>query len=522
MKNIIPQIITILTGKPRYMPKIEWSDKSWTHNAFRLWELVCGRRYGIRAEASISIEKGIVTRQFHSVEASLAYIETCIREALSFKFKFKVVKVYLPVFATPEQNAMLPSQQPYLFAIAFDATGNGGEQIGSSDSFAFTTTGSDRLLWGALCKEDAGTVSSMSYNSVALTQAVAKTYTARTEYATLWYLAGPATGSNTFSGTYSASVNGMLSAMSYSGCKQTGIPDATASGEANATSITVAVTTVANNSWAVWGAYSQRAITAGTNTVVRNGNTRQPACGDNNGAITPAGSYSMTLNIGSGGNVVAMAVASFAPTGATYTIDANAGTFTLTGIATGLLIGINMVASVATFTLTGIANILSFGRVMATTVATFTLTGFDVIFYYGKILIAETGTFVLTGVDAIISSTRTMIADTTSFVLTGIDSIFSVGKTLVADVATFTLTGIDAILSYGRGIIASAGTFTLTGIDATFSKTLTMIAGVGSFTLTFWDIVIRVTGWRNPFSKNTISATNTTKNSESWINQSKS
>lgn len=297
--------------KNRYRPKIEWSNKSIVHNAFRLWELIFGRKIGIRAEASVSIQNGVVTRQFHSVEASLAYIETCIREALSFKFKF--VKVYLPILQTPEQKMLMPSMQPYLFAIAFDNSGSGGYLSKSSESYSFTTTGSDRLLWAAYQKEDAGTVTSITYNSVSLSLAVDKLYTARTEYASLWYLAAPATGANTLAGTYSSAQNGRLVAMSYTGCKQTGIADATGSNEVNAATITTTLTTVADNSWAVFSCYSQRNLTNGTNANIRHGSGTQAAAGDNNTAITPAGSYSITLNIGSGGNVAVMVVASFAP-----------------------------------------------------------------------------------------------------------------------------------------------------------------------------------------------------------------
>jgi hypothetical protein len=297
--------------KNRYQPKIEWSSKSWTHNVFRFWELLFGRKIGIRAESSTAIENGIVTRQFHSWESVFAFGETVIREKLFFKLK--VVKIYLPVLVTPEQQMFLPSMTPYLFAIALDTTTDGGNDVASSDSFSHTCTGTDRLLWGSMSKESAGTVSSMTYNSVGLTSAVSRTYTARSEYATLWYLAAPATGANTFAGNYSASLNGRLVAMSYTGCKQTGIPDATASAESATSPLSVNITTVANNSWVAFSAYSQRLITASTNSTVRQGSSTQCAAGDNNGAVTPAGSYTMTLQYSgaTAGNVTVLA--SFAP-----------------------------------------------------------------------------------------------------------------------------------------------------------------------------------------------------------------
>ncbi len=213
-------------------------------------------------------------------------------------------------------------------------------------------------------------------------------------------------------------------------------------------------------------------------------------------------------------------------------IVASVGTFVVTGVDTTFRVTLSMLASLGQFTLTGFASGLGKGFVLLGSLGTFTLTGVNSTLSLGLKILASVGAFTLTGIDALLAKGKTMIASVGTFTLTGIDSSLKLGLKILASVGTFTLTGVSAILAKGYGIIASAGSFTLTGVSATFRVALSMVASFGSFVLTLQDVVIRVTGWRNPFTKNSISATNTAKNnasatntaknSESWINENKS
>jgi hypothetical protein len=134
------------------------------------------------------------------------------------------------------------------------------------------------------------------------------------------------------------------------------------------------------------------------------------------------------------GKTIVGAVGTFelevAPSLSDVELDAEKGTFTLTGIATGLAHGYKITAAVGTFTLTGgeFVGIPSSSQ---------------------KTLGAETGVFTLTGIDATLArESVTLTAETGEFELTGIDIVggyeFSVetGEFVIDDkTATFTIGG---------------------------------------------------------------------------------
>ncbi len=161
---------------PRY--KVEegvdfaWSSKSWTHNAFRLYELVFGRKVGIRAESTTGVnENGVSWVIVHSFEAAVAYTETLIRNAFRLP-KFKLVKVYIPQLAPAGFGP--PSRGPYMFAIAYDTTANGTNGAAASVTFAHTCTGSNLTLTVHGCQNGIprASASSATYNAVSMTQIV--------------------------------------------------------------------------------------------------------------------------------------------------------------------------------------------------------------------------------------------------------------------------------------------------------------------------------------------------------------
>lgn len=134
--------------------------------------------------------------------------------------------------------------------------------------------------------------------------------------------------------------------------------------------------------------------------------------------------------------------------GPTYTLTAAAGTYTLTGNASGLIASRVLTAAQASFTLTGIAAGLKAGRVLTAAAATFTLTGIDAVLKASRVITAATGTFTLTGNDA-----------TLTYTPAGVD------YTLTAGAGTFTLTGNAAGLVASRVLTADSGSYVLTGID---------------------------------------------------------
>lgn len=193
-----------------------------------------------------------------------------------------------------------------------------------------------------------------------------------------------------------------------------------------------------------------------------------------------------------------------------WILNAAAGTFTLTGVATTLTAAYNLIAGVGSFTLTGVKAELTKAITLVCGLGEFALTGVNATLQKEITLVAGTGTFVLTGVNATLLKAITLVAEkgefvltgvsavlrqalhlsceTGEFILTGFDAIFKKTYTLVAETGSFILTGIDATLTRGYTLVAEAGSFVLTGISATLSRSYHLIAETGVFTITMKSV----------------------------------
>ena len=199
-------------------------------------------------------------------------------------------------------------------AIALDAVTDQAQASGSTYSFSHTCTGSNLILWVGIFGDTTDTLTGITYNGVAMTvyQKVGMGFGDRWIY--LCYLVNPATGSNTVEATFSASTFAKAVAVSYTGAKQTGQPDNGNNWtDLFTASISHSVTTVADNCWMVFIAKTNGVgtPTAGTGSTSRGG-SNSFSFFDSNGAITPAGSYTMECSVG-GSAVWGSCMASFSP-----------------------------------------------------------------------------------------------------------------------------------------------------------------------------------------------------------------
>ncbi|NTW32497.1 MAG: hypothetical protein HGB12_07715 [Bacteroidetes bacterium] len=183
--------------------------------------------------------------------------------------------------------------------IAFDAATANSQSNTSSVTFSHTcSSGSNRILFVFGWCRSMG-VSSVKYNNVAMTEIGSEIQNPDyyPDHIFLFYLINPASGANNVVVTYNSSNYQCVGAVSYTGAKQSGQPDAwadysgtTASDGSYATSLT----TIANNSWTVMVGMDERGdIAPGTGTTKRLSATNSIFC-DLNGPITPAGSTSMS------------------------------------------------------------------------------------------------------------------------------------------------------------------------------------------------------------------------------------
>lgn len=173
----------------------------------------------------------------------------------------------------------------------FDAITSSAFGGGTTLTFAHTTSGTNRLLRVYVYDGNAN-VTGVTYNGVAMTLINSFTMLggAAGQIIRAFELIAPATGANNVVVTGSAAMSCYASAASYTSVNQTGQPDGSnTGGAASATSQTTSITTVADNCWLLGYAYSNNAVTAGTNTTLRGGSIAGLQVFDTNGAQTPPG-----------------------------------------------------------------------------------------------------------------------------------------------------------------------------------------------------------------------------------------
>lgn len=186
-------------------------------------------------------------------------------------------------------------------AIAFD---NATSYNGGTGTFSHTTSSSPGAYMFVLTS---GSTTAVSYNGVSLTLTTSYSWTFGT--LKVWTLAGPSSGANDISIT--SGVNTNVVAATYTGLGTTQ-PEASANNNISyyTTSITSSVTTLTDNAWVlgfcvyVTSSYNQNAGSGATKRISIAGSPAgdTPSLGiyDSNGVVTPAGSYSMTMDASSG------------------------------------------------------------------------------------------------------------------------------------------------------------------------------------------------------------------------------
>lgn len=204
-------------------------------------------------------------------------------------------------------------------AIAYDNSSFLGSNGGSgnfSASYTGATLTNGLLVAGITGDTTTDSITAVTYDGAALTLG-AKLQTSGGRWIYCYYLLGPASGSKTFAITQSGGGYLIPVVAEYSGVKQSGQPDATAtnsSGGSFVTSLASSITIANANSWSVLcaqnagGTYSN-----GTGAIVRVQDTTFHNTGlyDSNADLS-TGSNSMTVNI-SPSSPIGVVLVSFQP-----------------------------------------------------------------------------------------------------------------------------------------------------------------------------------------------------------------
>lgn len=314
---IFAYILQKITGKLRtkVTPGVdfEWSDNLWTHNIFRAYEVVFGRRWGNKPESTTDSEGN---EYYHSFESVIVYTEYHFRCFLKKVPRPSIVKVYIPVLATIGLQQERKVNHPYLFAIAFDAPSQSTSSSATTKTWTHVTSGSNTIMFEGIYTVGGRTISSNTYNSVAIT--AINTATSANGQQLYWnYLIAPTTGSNSVSYTTSGSAanTGGL-ATTYSGAKQSSQPDSSNTGTSAGPTdpFTINTTVVATGCWIAGYIINNGNAGGGSNTVLRTTDQATYSGGlfDTNGTV---GTGSQAFNVAANGSSFFWAgcISSFAP-----------------------------------------------------------------------------------------------------------------------------------------------------------------------------------------------------------------
>jgi hypothetical protein len=306
--NPLPKLMAMLTRHPRYIPDIKWSGGSLvTHDIFRFYEVVFGRRFGIRAESKLETGfdregKYFIKRSFYTTEALLAHTETLIRAYLKRgvkrvtdidrKLQYAVVNLFGKELVFNAANNPIG----YRFAVAYDNKSTVQIVSGTTQTYSFTTSGSDRLIMGlGLCVGD--DMTGLTYAGVTV-PALADVKNGTDNRLYTYSLAGPASGAN--NAVWSQTTTGFFvtAVQSYSGVDQT-TPTGTAATNTDAsadTGFSASITTTASGSWIaafIRDNTGSSTFTAGAATTVRVDNVGNGLHSCDSGASVSIGSNTL-------------------------------------------------------------------------------------------------------------------------------------------------------------------------------------------------------------------------------------
>ncbi len=304
MRRVLPKILAVITQCDRRLidagVDFEWGNL-WTANFFLALEVIFGVRYGKNGKEGIKKQTSAASdgtwQVAHTWRAAIVLAEHYIRS-----YRFTPMRVYIPVLMTPQGIPVLAS--PYLFAIARDANASANNSGGANLSFSIVLVAANTYVTvGVIQNDTSASTPTCTIGGATATKIGNAVAPSTLHNVTAFGLAVAASGSTTVavSGTSTNQLEG--NALSYSGVLGGLDASITHTGTISGLSLTVSLTTIADNCWIVWHIYAEAGIlTASTNASKVTGTANDMDSFDTNSAQTPAGSKSMTVTSNSNNN----------------------------------------------------------------------------------------------------------------------------------------------------------------------------------------------------------------------------
>lgn len=166
-----------------------------------------------------------------------------------------------------------------------------------------------------------------------------------------------------------------------------------------------------------------------------------------------------------------------AAAGATYTLTADAGSYTQTGTAATLAFNRALSASVGAYTQTGVAATLTRGRTLTADAGAYSYTGTAATLTYTPAgitytLTAAAGSYSYSGVSATLAFNRALNGDVGTYSYAGTAATLTRSRTISADAGSYSYTGVNAALAFNRALVADPGAYVYSGTLANLSHVI--------------------------------------------------
>lgn len=176
--------------------------------------------------------------------------------------------------------------------------------------------------------------------------------------------------------------------------------------------------------------------------------------------------------------------------GRSYTLSADPGSYVVTGVLTGLPKSVVIDAVPGNYAITGFQTQLARSLMFSADPGSYAITGFETQLPVARVLAALAGSYAITGSDAGMSLARVMAADPGSYTITGFaaDLVYTVPGTtayeLNAEPGSYTLTGLDAGLPRALVLSVDPASYAVTGQATGLPIARVMAADPGSYVIT--------------------------------------
>lgn len=313
MRKKLPlRLCEFVTGTERYVPAYEFDPDSRVTNIVRRLEQVFGRRTGIVKEQSLMLfhdgRNYVEVRRFFTITARLRFAEAvwsswCARLEESLKSPRLAYSFFLLAALSSLKSLLAAASGLPVFVLGAIARGNYGtnQSLGGTASVSIDAgSGSGRIIFVSLAGQNSG-MSSATYAGSSMTQIASEVGNGSNRFATLFYRASPASGTNSATGSWSGANWHYVHAVVYSGVDTSSPIDV--SGTTSSTS--ASFTTTTNDTWGILVTYQDSFTAVGTNTtlVIDNG---EETLLDSGGSLGSAGSKTMSWSgTGTAGGIYA-------------------------------------------------------------------------------------------------------------------------------------------------------------------------------------------------------------------------